>query len=206
MSTVAHYRKVDEEADKRKVVGVAPAILLADPRFARNVGVAVRAASAYGLSQVWFTGRRVGYDIEGIGRLPREERMKGYRSVEILHSDKPFDRFPHGTVPIAIEVKEGVQHLFDFVHPENAVYVFGPEDGSIPPVMLRHCHQHVIIPTRHCLNLAVAVGTVLYDRQMKRALAGHQDARVTPGEWEQRGRDPTADRVDEWMLGEDEQR
>jgi tRNA(Leu) C34 or U34 (ribose-2'-O)-methylase TrmL len=202
VSTVAQYRKVDEEKNS-KVVGKSPSVILVDPRFARNVGVAVRAASAYGLPQVWFTGKRVGYDIEGIGRLPREERLKGYRTVEILHSDRPFDRFPAGTVPIAVEVKEGVGHLFDFVHPENAVYVFGPEDGSIPSVLLRHCHQHVIIPTRHCLNLSVAMGTVLYDRQCKRALAGHADARITPGEWESRGRNRDADKVDDWLGEED---
>lgn len=203
MATVAPYRRVDDEPSG-KVVGVAPAILLVDPRFARNVGVAVRGASAYGLSQVWFTGRRVGFDIEGIGRLPREERMKGYRSVEILHSERPFDRFPPGTVPVAIEVKEDAEHLFEFEHPERAVYVFGPEDGSIPSVLLRHCHRHVVIPTRHCLNLAVAVGTVLYDRTQKLALAGRNEARVTPGEWEGRmGRDPLANKVDEWMTEEE---
>lgn len=35
--------------------GLTPAVLLVDPRFARNVGVAVRAASCYGARQVWFT-------------------------------------------------------------------------------------------------------------------------------------------------------
>lgn len=204
MSTVAPFRKVDEEKDTSKVVGVAPAIVLVNPRFARNVGVAVRGASAYGLSQVWFTGKRVGYDVEGIGRLPREERMKGYRAVEILHSERPFDRFPEGTVPVAIEVKPDAEHLFQFDHPDNAIYVFGPEDGSIPSVLLRHCHRHVVIPSRHCLNLATAVCTVLYDRNMKRAMAGKADALITPGEWEGRGgRDRTADKIDEWMGEED---
>lgn len=203
MITVAPYRKVDEEKDTSKIVGLAPSVLLVDPRFARNVGVAVRACSAYGLKQVWFTGKRVGHDVDGIGRLPREERLKGYREVEIIHSERPFDRFPPGTVPIAVEVKEGVQHLYDFVHPENALYVFGPEDGSIPPVLLRHCHQHVVIPSRHCLNLATAVGTVLYDRMCKRALAGDHTARITPGEWEHRGRNRDADKVDEWLGEED---
>ncbi len=41
--------------------GLTPAIVLHDPRFARNVGVAVRAASCYGAPQVWFTGERVGF-------------------------------------------------------------------------------------------------------------------------------------------------
>ena len=204
MAGVTPYRSVDLEP-RSKVMGVAPAVLLVNPRFARNVGVAVRAASAYGLSQVWFTGPRVGYDVQGIGRLPREERMKGYREVEIFHSERPFDRFPEGTTPVAVEVKEDAEHLFEFEHPDNAIYVFGPEDGSIPSVLLRHCHRHVIIPSRHCLNLAVAVGTVLYDRTAKRAVAGHGDARITPGEWEGRaGRNPVADRIDEWMGAEEQ--
>ena len=110
--------------------GVAPAILLVDPRFARNVGVAVRAASCYGLSQVWFTGQR--FDLAGRSRLPREERMKGYRTVEVVHCERPFEQLPAGTLPIAVEVRPGATPLFELEHPEQALCVFGPEDGSIP--------------------------------------------------------------------------
>ena len=45
-----------------KKVGVAPAIALINPKYARNVGGAVRAASCFGISQVWFTGDRVSID------------------------------------------------------------------------------------------------------------------------------------------------
>lgn len=184
--------------------GVTPAVLLIDPRFARNVGTAVRAASCYGAPQVWFTGERVGFDLAGRGRLPREERMKGYRDVEVLHSDRPFDQLGDDVVPVAVEVRERAEALFDFVHPEKAVYVFGPEDGSLPRTVLRHCHRFVVIPARHCLNLAVSVATVLYDRQLKRALLGDAAARVTPGEWEQRcgARDASAESVDAWLLAD----
>lgn len=199
-SPAGPYRSVD---DRDPVQGVAPALVLVDPRWARNVGVAVRAASCYGIGQVWFTGSRVGFDLAGRGRLPREERMKGYRDVAVLHHERPLDRFPRGTVPVAVEVRDGAEALFEFVHPERAVYVFGPEDGSIPSAVLRHCHRHVVIPTRHCLNLAVSVGTVLYDRALKRALAGEADPRITPGEWEGRGgRDPLAAAIDRWMSAE----
>jgi hypothetical protein len=34
------------------------------------------------------------------------------------------------------------------------------------------CHLFVVIPTHHCLNLATAVNVVLYDRRLKRTLAG----------------------------------
>ena len=38
---------------------------------------------------------------------------------------------------------------------------------SIPQVTLKNCHRFVVIPTKHCVNLAAAVYLVLYDRQMK---------------------------------------
>ena len=44
---------------------------------------------------------------------------------------------------------------------------FGPEDGSIDQVTRRFCHRFVMIPTKHCTNLAAAVYLVLYDRMLK---------------------------------------
>ena len=172
---------------KTKPHGVAPAIILINPKYARNVGVAVRVASCYDVSQVWYTGNRVQIDIDSGRRLPREERMKGYKDVEYIQYDRPFDQFPKGVVPVAVEVRENSENLIEFEHPENAVYVFGPEDGSIPKVYLQHCHKFVVIPTRHCLNLATAVSTVLYDRLAKQARNGEIDL-TTPGEFEGRGK------------------
>jgi tRNA(Leu) C34 or U34 (ribose-2'-O)-methylase TrmL len=145
----------------------------------------VRLASCYGLSQVWFTGDRVALDLSAKRRLPREERMKGYADVEIVNFDHPFEHF-HDAVPVAVEVREQSEALPLFEHPKNAVYIFGPEDGSIPKPLLRHCHRFVVIPTRHCLNLATAVATMLWDRQYKAWLSG-QGELITPGEYEGRG-------------------
>lgn len=151
-------------------VGVAPAIVLENPKYQHNVGAVLRAASCYGIGQVWFTGDRI--QIEEGQRLPREERMKGYASVELIQFDYPMDVFERGVTPVAIEVRENSIPLPLFQHPDNAVYVFGPEDGSLSKGLLRHCHQFVIIPTLHCTNLAAAVYTVLYDRMCKEVLAG----------------------------------
>jgi tRNA C32,U32 (ribose-2'-O)-methylase TrmJ len=63
--------------------GVTPAVALVDPKFPHNVGAAVRAASCYGVRQVWFSGDRVRLDGVKRHRLPREERMRGYKEVEI---------------------------------------------------------------------------------------------------------------------------
>ena len=145
--------------------GVCPAIILTNPKFSANVGAAVRAASCFGVKQVWWTGDRVKMPGKG-ERLPREERMKGYKDVELRQFDRPFEHFPSPCVPIAIELLPGSECLTDFVHPENAVYVFGPEDGNIGNSR-RHCHRFVKIPSKHCTNLAAAVYIVLYDRMLK---------------------------------------
>lgn len=147
------------------------AVGLWNPKYAHNVGGVVRAASCYGVPQVWFSGSRVKDEVEIAERIPREERMRGYNGVSICHSDRFFDEFS-GVTPVAIELTPGAENLIEFEHPENALYVFGPEDGSLPRVALGLCHRFVKIPTRHCTNLAAAVYTVLYDRHLKRVWSG----------------------------------
>ena len=56
--------------------------------------------------------------------------------------------------------------------PENAVYVFGPEDGKVPQVIRGLCHRFVHIPAHFCLNLSAAVNVVLSHRLMSRQLSG----------------------------------
>jgi tRNA(Leu) C34 or U34 (ribose-2'-O)-methylase TrmL len=145
------------------------AILLIDPKYPHNLGAIVRTCAAFGVRDVRYTGQRIDQRLSELSRLPREERMRGYRSVDWRRSDRPFDEFAMLT-PVAIEVRKNSESLPEFEHPEDALYVFGPEDGSLTNVTLRHCHRFVAIPTRHCLNLSIAVSTVLYDRQAKLSL------------------------------------
>jgi tRNA(Leu) C34 or U34 (ribose-2'-O)-methylase TrmL len=160
---------------------VAPAVVLVDPKFPHNVGAAVRAASCYGLGQVWFTGDRVSLVGRRGYRLPREERMRAYQEVELRHDDAPFDAFGPAVVPVAVELRRNAESLIDFAHPDDAVYVFGPEDGSLDRAVLGRCHRFVVIPTRQCTNLAAAVYTVLYDRHAKRVAAGLEPAHSVVG-------------------------
>lgn len=141
-----------------------PAIVLINPKYPRNLGAVIRSASAFGIHHVLYTGDRIKLDEKE--RLPREERMRGYASVELLQFDRPLELFERCT-PVAVELRPGSEQLPQFQHPEDAVYLFGPEDGSMPEVYLRLCHRFVAIPAAHCLNLSSAVTAVLYDRQSK---------------------------------------
>lgn len=149
-------------ADKQ---GVAPAVALINPKNKHNVSKIVRSASCFGIHQVWWSGDRV--QMGGEKRLPREERMKGWRDVQYRHFDHFFDQFDRDVVPIAVEIRPEAEPLPLFEHPEKALYVFGPEDGDIGQMWARHCQRFLVIPTRYCLNLATAVSVVLYDRQAK---------------------------------------
>jgi tRNA(Leu) C34 or U34 (ribose-2'-O)-methylase TrmL len=164
---------VAEAAMNKPTQGRPPAVVLIDPKYPHNVGAALRACSCWGIGQLWWTGDRVTLDVPRGRRLPREERMKGYRAVEMVRDDRVFDRFEPGSVtPVAVELRPQAESLLTFEHPEDALYVFGPEDGSLPKGVRVVCHRFVVIPTHHCLNLAAAVNVVLYDRRLKRHLAG----------------------------------
>jgi tRNA(Leu) C34 or U34 (ribose-2'-O)-methylase TrmL len=156
--------------------GITPSIALINPKYAHNVGQVVRAAAGFGVKQVWFTGNRVSLTSEkGRPRLPREERMKAYE-IELRNYDYFLEQFPKGVVPVAFEVRPNSVNLFQFEHPENAVYLFGPEDGSIPPMWLKHCHHFVFIPMRHCANLSAAVYMCLLHRNYNKFLNGEEPA------------------------------
>lgn len=169
MGTTLEKRMIGKNSPK---FGEAPAIALVNPKFARNVGAAIRVAACFGIKQVWYSGDRMNLDPTGKERLPREERMKGYANVELIQHDFFFDQFPKEIVPVAVELKPGSEQLHDFEHPDQALYVFGPEDGSLQRDELVRCYRRVVIPTRHCLNLVTAVSILMYDRMVKRHNSG----------------------------------
>lgn len=145
-----------------------PGVILTDPKYPHNVGQALRVCSCYGVGHLAYSGHRVPIAPQAGYRLPREERMRGYGDVNLYQYDRPFELFTDACF-IAVEVRDNAESLPWFEHPANAVYVFGPEDGSLGRVTLQRCHRFVVIPSKHCLNLANAVGTVLYDRTAKLA-------------------------------------
>lgn len=176
------------------------AVVLINPKTPYNVGSAIRACSIFGAETLRWTGKRI-TEAEGRrragslahkDRLPREERLKDFTNVDWRMSSS--ERCVSGLararklVPIAIEVRDGSESLDQFLHPEDALYVFGPEDGSIPRGVLLACHRFVCIPTmnRTPLNLAAAVNVVLYDRHVKELARKRHAYYRTPipaGEW-----------------------
>lgn len=156
------------------------AVLLLNPKSPFNVGSVIRACAIYDVPWLRWTGTRVS-TAEGRRkagswakgnkpRLPREERLKDYVGIDWREDQHALDNFiAEGLTPVAVELRRESESLADFEHPEEAVYIFGPEDGSIAKGVLTVCHRFVRIPTatRTPLNLAAAVNVVLYDRFVK---------------------------------------
>lgn len=138
------------------------AIALVEPKTPANVGGAMRAAGCYGASLVVLGGKRP----ERLAKLPAD-MMRTWKHVPHLIVGDVFDALPLGCVPIAVDLLDGAQSLVDFKHPERALYIFGPEDGTLRPDVVSRCVYKVFVPTVHCMNLAATVNVVLYDRLAK---------------------------------------
>lgn len=161
---------------------MSTAVVLLNPKTPYNVGSAIRACSIYDVPTLRWTGKRIstaegrrkaGSHLKGNRpRLPREERLKDYTGVDWCEAeDNVVTALSqlYQLTPVAVERRDAAEPLHTFVHPERALYVFGPEDGDIPTGVLTVCHRFVVIPsvTRTPLNLAAAINVVLYDRHAK---------------------------------------
>ena len=71
---------------------------------------------------------------------------------------------PQGCVIVGIELIDSAVDLPSFKHPLRAAYVLGPEKGSLSEPLLARCRHVVKIPTRFCVNVAMAGAIVMYDR------------------------------------------
>lgn len=137
---------------------------LVNPKTPTNVGAVMRAAGCYQADAVRYTGERFGY----AARYHTDtKRISG--KIPLLPVDDIAAGLPEGTKIICIELAEGATSLLDFVHPDKALYIFGPEDGSIPQDIIHAADAVVFIPTIGCMNLAATVNVLLYDRLSKSA-------------------------------------
>ena len=141
------------------------AIGLERPKDPSNVGAVLRSAAAFGVAMVAISGER------GVRTMVRHKTntSKAERQLPVMLTQEMSiaASCPVGATMVAVEICDDAKSLVHFVHPQQAFYMFGPEDGNLAPDTLRKAHCRVQIPTRICLNLAQAVHLVLYDRLAK---------------------------------------
>ena len=146
---------------------------LIDPKSPSNVGAVMRAAGCYGANAVRYTGSR--YD-----RAARfhTDTKNASSSIPLVHVADLLDELPGDVSLVCVELVEGATPLPQFQHPAHALYIFGPEDGSLSQALVDRAVAVVYIPTVGCMNLAATVNVVLYDRLAKSDAASGSDSLI----------------------------
>ncbi|MCG7536538.1 RNA methyltransferase [Pseudoalteromonas sp. OOF1S-7] len=140
------------------------AIGLVNPKSPTNVGGVLRAAGCYQAQAVYFNGNRYAKAAKYHTDTKNIADNIPIRQVDDLTSLKV-----PGRSLVCIELVEGATPLPQYTHPDNAIYVFGPEDGSLPQEIVDAADAVVYVPTTGCMNLAATVNVLLYDRMAKRS-------------------------------------
>ena len=135
---------------------------LTDPKSPTNVGAVMRAAGCYQADEVRYTGVRYARAAKFHTDTKDASRKIPLNAVESLTS-----ALTAGQSIVCVDLVEGAIPLPEFKHPQNALYIFGPEDGTIAQEVINCADAVVYVPTVGCMNLAASVNVVLYDRLAK---------------------------------------
>ncbi|SJL84244.1 RNA methyltransferase [Vibrio palustris] len=135
---------------------------LYNPKSPANVGAVMRAAGCYDATQVRYNGVRYNRAIK-----LQTDTKKVKSRIELINSDDLTANINEDVKVVCVELAVGATALPEFVHPQHAIYVFGPEDGSLPQHIVDQADHVVYVPTHGCMNLAATANVVLYDRMAK---------------------------------------
>jgi tRNA(Leu) C34 or U34 (ribose-2'-O)-methylase TrmL len=135
---------------------------LSNPKSPVNVGLVMRAAGCFGVDSVFYTGER--YDRAAPFNTDTQNASLNIPLTWV--PNLPGD-VADNTQIVCVELAEGATPLPAYQHPNNALYIFGPEDGTIHQKVIDRADAVVFIPTIGSLNLAAAVNVILYDRLAK---------------------------------------
>lgn len=122
----------------------------------------MRAAGCYGVDAVFYTGER--YD-RAVKLNTDTKAVK--EKIPLTGVSCLLEHVPAKAKIVCVELVLGAMPLPEFQHPEHAMYIFGPEDGTISQEVIDRADAVVYVPTIGCMNLAGAVNVVLYDRLAK---------------------------------------
>ncbi len=138
---------------------------LTNPKSPSNVGAVMRAAGCYQVDSVFYTGRRYARAVKFHTDTQNAGQNIPLTGVECLLNNTPED-----VKIVCIELVEGATPLPEYQHPDNAFYIFGPEDGTINQKVIDNADAVVYVPTIGSMNLAASVNVLLYDRLAKSEL------------------------------------
>ncbi len=137
-------------------------LALINPKSPANVGSVLRAAGCFQADAVFYTGQRYARAAKFNTDTKNINQHISLTAIDHILAAKTAKM-----KVICIDLVEGAIPLPNYQHPENALYIFGPEDGSISQEIINKADDVVYIPTLGCMNLAATANVVLYDRLCK---------------------------------------
>ncbi|MCP3849809.1 MAG: RNA methyltransferase [Gammaproteobacteria bacterium] len=138
---------------------------LSNPKSPDNVNSVRRAAGNFQVNSIFYTGTRYPRAVR-LNPATTDRSRDISRDIPVTEVANLLDIADNLKV-ICIEFAEDAIALPDFQHPDNALYVFGPEDGTLTQEIIDKADAVVYVPTQGCMNLAATVNVVLYDRLSK---------------------------------------
>jgi len=139
---------------------------LINPKSPENVSSVMRTAGNFRVDSVIYTGKRYPRAIE-LNSCTVDMSRKLSKNIPLSGVTDLIDDAPENSKIVCIELAENAIALPEYLHPDNAFYIFGPEDGSISQQDIDRADAVVYVPTVGCMNLAATVTVVLYDRLSK---------------------------------------
>ena len=135
---------------------------LINPKSPTNVGAVMRAAGCYEANSIFYTGKRYANAAKF-----NTDTNNIKDKIPLISVDNVEAMLTNNVSIVCVDLVEGAIPLPQFEHPSNALYIFGPEDGTIPQNIIDSASSVVYIPTVGCMNLAATVNVLLYDRLVK---------------------------------------
>jgi tRNA G18 (ribose-2'-O)-methylase SpoU len=127
-----------------------------------NLGTLWRSAYCLGASYIFIVGGKYSHQ--------SSDTVKSWQHIP-LFKYKDFTDFqssrPHNCQLVGVELTPVAKSIKRFLHPLNACYILGPENGSLGESVLQYCQHIIQIPTKQCLNVSAAAAIVAYDRTSK---------------------------------------
>ena len=114
-----------------------------------NLGTLWRSAYCLGASFIFVIGTRY--------KKQSSDTVKAYRHIPLYqydNSDHFLNSRPYDCMLVGVEITDKAREIYDYHHPEKALYVLGAEDSSL--TFLDKCQSVIKIPSLYCLNVAVA--------------------------------------------------
>lgn len=132
------------------------------PKVTANLGGLFRSGHCFGVSYIFTVGDRYKSDPTDTTKATRHLPYFRYHDLADFREHLPAE-----VTIVGVELTDDAVPLEQFIHPERAIYVLGPEDGSLSDEMQKACDVLVKFGSRFCLNVASAGSVVLYDRHLK---------------------------------------